>query len=146
MMKRIFKPFMMGTLFMLSLTSCGGKSAASMVDSLKNNGFDVYEATKAELAITETGLNAGLLALGKIDNLDNGVKLVSTFKAGKGDTSGNHTAIIYEFSSNDQAKLVYETAQEAKESSAGSNIPEFILTGACYVECSDEYTKGVLGF
>lgn len=72
-MKRIIKPVLMSAVFMLSLSSCGGKSASSMVDALKNNEFEVQSVTNEndELELIELALNAALLALKKIDDVKN---------------------------------------------------------------------------
>ena len=61
-MRKIIKPIMMSAVFMLSLTSCGGKSAAEMVDSLKSNEFEVQQLTtkdnQDELNALELLINA----------------------------------------------------------------------------------------
>ena len=66
-MKRIIKPVLMSAVFMLSLSSCGGKSASSMVDALKNDKFEVQSITNEndELEAIELVLNAALVAAGK---------------------------------------------------------------------------------
>lgn len=146
-MKRIIKPVLMSAVFMLSLSSCGGKSAASMVESLKNADFQVQSVTNDnnELETVEALLNFSLFALKKIDDVKNGVDLVSMHSAVKTDESGVHAAEITEFGNADQAKIFYSVYEEVEGDVSGESFANYTITGSCVVGYSDDYTKGVLG-
>lgn len=146
-MKRIIKPVLMSAVFMLSLSSCGGKSAASMVDALKNNEFEVQSITNEndELKAIEWALNTALAAAQKIDDYKNGVDLVSVHYAVKIDENGTHAAEISEFGNADQAKIFYSVYEEVEGDVSGESYANYTITGSCVVGYSDDYTKGVLG-
>ena len=146
-MKRIIKPVLMSAIFMLSLSSCGGKSASSMVDALKNNEFEVQSITNEnnELEAIELVLNAALVAAQKIDDYKNGVDLISIHYAVKIDENGTHAAEISEFGNADQAKIFYSVYEEVEGDVSGESFANYTITGSCVVGYSDDYTKGVLG-
>ena len=146
-MKRIIKPVLMSAVFMLSLSSCGGKSASSMVDALKNNEFEVQSITNEndELETIEAVLNTALLVAQKIDDIKNGVDLVSMHYAVKIDENGTHAAEINEFGNADQANLFYSVYEEFGGESDSETLDYYVVTGSCVVGYSDDYTKGVLG-
>lgn len=146
-MKRIIKPVLMSAVFMLSLSSCGGKSASSMVDALKNDEFEVQSITNEnnELEAIELVLNTALFVAQKIDDVKNGVDLVSMHSAVKTDESGVHAAEITEFGNADQAKLFYSVYEEVEGDVSGGSFANYTITGSCVVGYSDDYTKGVLG-
>lgn len=146
-MKRIIKPLLMSAVFMLSLSSCGGKSASSMVDALKNDKFEVQSITNEndELVVIEMAINAALFAAQKIDDYKNGVDLVSMHSAVKVDENGAHAAEISEFGNADQAKIFYSVYEEVEGDVSGESFANYTITGSCVVGYSDEYTKGVLG-
>lgn len=145
-MKRIIKPVLMSAVFMLSLSSCG-KSASSMVDALKNDEFEVQSITNEndELEGIELVLNAALLAVQKIDDIKNGVDLISVHYAVKIDDTGTHAAEINEFGNADQANLFYSVYDELEGDMSGEALANYVVTGSCVVGYSDDYTKGVLG-
>ncbi len=150
-MRRILKPIMLSAVFMLSLTSCGGKSAASMIEALKKNEFEVEQITtennQDELNALELLINAGLLAAGSITDIKEGVDILSLTYAVKVDDSGTHAAGIYELGSADEANLIYNFVEENGnlEGDESQKFSNFVVTGSCYVGYSDDYTKGVLG-
>ena len=146
-MKRIIKPVLMSAVFMLSLSSCGGKSASSMVDALKNNEFEVQSITNEnnELETIEMAINAALFFAQKIDDTKNGVDLVSMHSAVKVDENGVHAAEISEFGNADQAKIFYSVYEEIEGDISGESYANYTITGSCVVGYSDDYTKGVLG-
>ena len=146
-MKRIIKPVLMSAVFMLSLSSCGGKSASSMVDALKNDEFEVQSITSEndELEAIELILNAALVAAGKIDDYKNGVDLISIHYAVKIDENGTHAAEINEFGNGDQANLFMSVYEDLGGETSGEALDNYVVTGSCVVGYSDDYTKGVLG-
>ena len=146
-MKRIIKPVLMSAVFMLSLSSCGGKSASSMVDALKNDKFEVQSITSEndELEAIELILNAALVAAGKIDDYKNGVDLISIHYAVKIDENGTHAAEINEFGNGDQANLFMSVYEDLGGETSGEALDNYVVTGSCVVGYSDDYTKGVLG-
>ena len=146
-MKRIIKPVLMSAVFMLSLSSCGGKSASSMVDALKNNEFEVQSITNEnnELETIEMAINAALFFAQKIDDTKNGVDLVSMHSAVKTDENGVHAAEISEFGNADQAKIFYSVYEEIEGDVSGESFANYTITGSCVVGYSDDYTKEVLG-
>lgn len=150
-MRKILKPIMLSAVFMLSLTSCGGKSAASMFEALKKNEFEVEQITtennQDELNALELLINAGLLAAGSITDIKEGVDILSLTYAVKVDDSGTHSAGIYELGSADEANLIYKFVEENGnlEGDESQKFSNFVVTGSCYVGYSDDYTKGVLG-
>ena len=150
-MRKIIKPIMMSAVFMLSLTSCGGKSAAEMVDSLKSNEFEVQQLTtkdnQDELNALELLINAGLLASGLIEDVKEGVDILSLTSAVKVDDAGTHAAGIYELGSADEANLIYKFVEDNGnlEGDETQQFTNFVVTGSCYVGYSDDYTKGILG-
>lgn len=146
-MKRIIKPVLMSAVFMLSLSSCGGKSASSMVDALKNNEFEVQSITNEnnELVTIELALNAALAAAQKIDDYKNGVDLISIHYAVKIDENGTHAAEINEFGNGDQANLAMSFYEDLGGETSGEALVKYVVTGSCVVGYSDDYTKGVLG-
>ena len=150
MMKRILRPIMMSAVFMLSLTSCGGKSTASMIEALKSNDFEVQQMTteehEKELNALETIINLGLLAAGSIKDIKDGVDILSLTYAAKVGDSGTHAAGIYELGSTDEANLIYKFVEEnGNLSEEDQELTNFVVTGSCYIGYNDDYTKGVLG-
>ena len=146
-MKRIIKPVLMSAVFMLSLSSCGGKSASSMVDALKNDEFEVQSITSEndELEEVEALVNFYLLTIEKIDDIKNGIDVVSMHYAVKIDDAGTHSAVINEFGNADQANLFMSVYDELEGDMSGETLGKYVVTGSCVVGYSDDYTKGVLG-
>ncbi len=146
-MKRIIKPVLMSAVFMISLSSCGGKSASSMVDALKNNEFEVESITNEndELEEVEALVNFYLLTIEKIDDIKNGIDVVSMHYAVKIDDTGTHSAVINEFGNGDQANLFMSVYEDLGGETSGEALDNYVVTGSCVVGYSDDYTKGVLG-
>lgn len=118
-----------------------------MVDALKNDEFEVQSITSEndELEAVELLLNAALLATQKIDDIKNGVDLISIHYAVKIDDTGTHAAEINEFGNADQANLFMSVYDELEGDMSGEALADYVVTGSCVVGYSDDYTKGVLG-
>lgn len=90
-------------------------------------------------------LNAALFAAQKIDDIKNGVDLISMHYAVKIDDTGTHAAEINEFGNADQANLFMSVYDELEGDMSGEALADYVVTGSCVVGYSDDYTKGVLG-
>ena len=147
-MKNLLKPILLSGVFLLSLSSCA-KSATDMVESLRNNGFEVEHITREEneeLKAVDALLNAGLFAARYIEDLKEGVTVNSMAVGVKVDEEGAHGAQIIEFGSGDEAGLIYKFYDENKGADTEVGFEGTIVqVGSCVVSYTDEYTKGVLG-
>ena len=89
-MKNLLKPILLSGVFLLSLSSCA-KSATDMVESLRNNDFEVEHITREEneeLKALDALLNVGLLAAGYIKDVKEGVTVNSMAVGVKVDEDG----------------------------------------------------------
>ena len=141
-MRKLFNGLVVGATFLLSLTSCGGKSFDSFKSSLEDNGFTVTEASEEAIDLAERLLNMGLAALGE-ETID----IVNGLDAVKTDEEGVHMASIMEFASSDEAERVYSFSLENQSgSSTAEETPQLTMqVGSMIVGYTDDYTKGVLG-
>ena len=147
-MKNLLKPILLSGVFLLSLSSCA-KSATDMVESLKNNDFEVEHLTREEneeIKAVDALLNAGLLVAGYIEDVKEGVTVNSMAVGVKVDEEGAHGAQIIEFGSGDEAGLMYKFYDENKGEGVEVEFEGTIVqVGSCLVSYTDDYTKGVLG-
>lgn len=147
-MKNLLKPILLSGVFLLSLSSCA-KSAADMVESLKNNGFEVEHRTREdykEIQAMDLIFNAALLATDYIEDMKDGVTTMSMAMGVKTDEEGVHGAQIIEFGSGDEAGLIYKFYDENKGEDTEIEFEGTIVqVGSCLVSYTDDYTKGVLG-
>ena len=147
-MKNLLKPILLSGVFLLSLSSCA-KSATDMVESLRNNDFEVDHRTREdyqEIQALDMIFNAALLAKRYIEDLKEGVTVNSMAVGVKVDEEGAHGAQIVEFGSGDEAGLFYKFYDENKGADTEVGFEGTIVqVGSCVVSYTDEYTKGVLG-
>ena len=98
-----------------------------------------------ELEAVEALVNFYLLTIEKIDDIKNGIDIVSIHYAVKIDDTGTHAAEINEFGNADQANLFMSVYDELEGDMSGEALDNYVVTGSCVVGYSDDYTKGVLG-
>ena len=147
-MKNLLKPILLSGVFLLSLSSCA-KSATDMVESLRNNDFEVEHITREEneeIKALDALLNLGLFAAGYIEDVKEGVTVNSMAVGVKVDEEGAHGAQIVEFGSGDEAGLFYKFYDENKGADTEIEFEgTMVQVGSCLVSYTDDYTKGVLG-
>lgn len=147
-MKNLLKPILLSGVFLLSLSSCA-KSATDMVESLKNNGFEVEHITREEneeIQALDIIFNGALLAKRYIKDLKEGVTVNSMAVGVKVDEEVAHGAQIIEFGSGDEAGLMYKFYDENKGANTEIEFEGTIVqVGSCLVSYTDDYTKSVLG-
>lgn len=141
-MRKLFNGLVVGATFLLSLTSCGGKSFDSFKSSLEDNGFTVTEASEEVIDATERLTNAALALLG-----EEAVDIVNGLDAMKTDEEGVHMASILEFASSDEAErfLSYSSKEGESGSTTAGSDQSIVQVGSMIVGYTDDYTKGVLG-
>lgn len=147
-MKNLLKPILLSGVFLLSLSSCA-KSATDMVESLRNNDFEVEHLTREEnqeIQALDLAFNAALFAKRYIKDVKEGVTVNSMAVGVKVDEEGAHGAQIIEFGSGDEAGLMYKFYDENKGADTEIEFEGTIVqVGSCLVSYTDDYTKGVLG-